>query len=136
MQILINNLLKYLALLWWSMSPLSLAFKLLFPGVYLKRPVGYKLSFLKDKCNVLILSLKHLNVYPNPDQLQKTPWLQRKEQPKPIYLWHYFKMFSSLTQRFLLPQWLGMHVVPKHKAELSNKTTFKKTFSFPHSASP
>lgn len=53
------------------MSPLSLAFKLLFPGVYLKRPVGYKLSFLKDKYNVLILSLKHLNVYLNPDQLQK-----------------------------------------------------------------
>lgn len=29
------------------------------------------LSFLKDKRNVLILSLKHLDVYLNPDQLQK-----------------------------------------------------------------
>lgn len=53
------------------MRPLSLAFKLHFPGVYSKRPVGYMLSFLKDKSNVLTLSLKHLNVYLNPDQVKK-----------------------------------------------------------------
>lgn len=53
------------------MRPLSLAFKLHFPGVYSKRPVGYTLSLLKDKSNVLTLGLKHLNVYLNPDQVKK-----------------------------------------------------------------
>lgn len=61
------------------MSPLSLAFKLLFPGACLKRPAAYMLPFSTDKGNVLILRLKPLNVYLNPDQLQKKPQLTAKE---------------------------------------------------------
>jgi len=55
------------------MSPLSLACKLLFPGVYLQKASRIHAVFLKGKRNVLILSLKCLNVYLNPDQLEKTP---------------------------------------------------------------
>lgn len=60
-----------------------MAFKPLFPAVYLKMLAGYRLSFLKDKRNVLILSLKHLNVDLNPDQLQKKPKTNTKKPQTP-----------------------------------------------------
>lgn len=94
------------------------------------------LSLLKDKSNVLTLSLKHLNVYLNPDQVKKKTTAEGGTAKTNIHLTFLMNDYESDRDFYFLTGYVCM-LYPNTKQNKISKPPLRKHSAYSlHSASP